>query len=347
MIKKPSRTGVTLIEVLIVIAIIGLLIQLSLPALQAARESSRQTQCQNNLRMLALACIADANTHGHFPTSGWTSAWVGDPNRGFGRKQPGGWAFNVLPYLEQQEVHDLGKGAPEDERLKAAAQAYGTIVPVFTCTSRRNPQTFPFIKTRIIKNADMKELVELDKTARSDYAANMGNILPSANFAIGPSSYEEADQWENGTNPQTSWIASENNGIIFQRSEVTPAMITDGLSKTFILGEKLVPEYSKANKSHCDDQSFTIGFSYDNNRACSINTPPTADVMVPKLISADPAKPTTENPTTLWRFGSNHPTLFHMAYCDGSVHRLEFSVDVNVFSAMSTRNEGESFQLNE
>src|SRR4051812_41616304 len=91
--------GLTLIELLIAVAIISLLIQVSLPAVQMARESARQTYCKNNLSQLALACSMHANDLGHFPTGGWNSAWVGDPNRGFGKKQPGGWGYNILPYI--------------------------------------------------------------------------------------------------------------------------------------------------------------------------------------------------------------------------------------------------------
>jgi hypothetical protein len=336
--KTPKSHGASLIEVLIVIAIIGLLFQLALPAVQTARESARQTQCKNNLHQLALAGLMHSNTHGHFPTGGWNSAWVGDPERGFGKKQPGGWAYNILPYVEQQELHDLGRGLPEPERRKAAAQLYGTTVPVFVCTSRRSAGPLRFVKTRIIMNADMQELVILNKTALSDYAGNMGSTLPGKNFALGPSSYEEGDSWTEGKNPKKSWIASENNGMIFQRSEVTPAMVTDGLSKTFLLGEKFVPPYYEANKTHANDQSMFVGFSYDNNRAGSTATPPIADSSV---------QTPSENRKTLWRFGSAHPTGFYMACCDGSVHRIEFDVDAAVFSAMSTRNLGDTDQLTE
>ncbi|NBX29312.1 DUF1559 domain-containing protein [bacterium] len=90
-----SRHGFTLVELLVVIAIIGTLVGLLLPAVQAARESSRRTACSNNIRQLALAChnYADANS-GYLPNSA----------------RPGtvriSWITRILPYIEQQAIYD-------------------------------------------------------------------------------------------------------------------------------------------------------------------------------------------------------------------------------------------------
>lgn len=118
--KNSKASGITLVELLIVVAIIALLLQLAMPAVQMARESARQTQCKSNLGQLAIGCILHSDTHGHFPTGGWCSAFVGDPNRGYGEKQPGGWAYNILPYIEEQALHDMGRNVPDAERRKLA-----------------------------------------------------------------------------------------------------------------------------------------------------------------------------------------------------------------------------------
>ena len=105
-----KSTGFTLVELLVVITIIGILIALLLPAVQAAREAARRMQCNNNLKQSALAMLNHESTYGSFPSAGWGANWVGDANYGTGRRQPGGWIYAILPFIEQQAVYDLGAG---------------------------------------------------------------------------------------------------------------------------------------------------------------------------------------------------------------------------------------------
>src|SRR4051812_24808536 len=108
--ERRIRQGFTLVELLVVIAIIGILVALLLPAIQAAREAARRNQCVNNLKQLSLGALNHESTFKMFPSSGLGYKWVGDPNFGHGRKQPGGWIYNTLPFIEEQAIHDMGFG---------------------------------------------------------------------------------------------------------------------------------------------------------------------------------------------------------------------------------------------
>ena len=85
-------------------------IALLLPAVQAAREAVRRTQCENNLKQIGLAAQIHVNVYKFFPTSGWGPNWVGDPDRGFGVNQPGGWCYNLLPFIDEKPIREFGRG---------------------------------------------------------------------------------------------------------------------------------------------------------------------------------------------------------------------------------------------
>ena len=96
--NHSGRTrGFTLVELLVVIAIIGILVALLLPAIQAAREAARRTQCTNNLKQINLGLNNYHDTFRIFPPGAWNYA-----NRGNGLA----WTVFILPFLEQQTVYE-------------------------------------------------------------------------------------------------------------------------------------------------------------------------------------------------------------------------------------------------
>jgi len=175
-----------------VIAIVGLLVALLLPAVQAAREAARRGACQNNLRQLGLGLQMHHSAYARFPSGGWSHTWTGDPDRGSGRDQPGGWLYNLLPYVEEQALHDLGRGRPDAERRAAAAEVAQHAFAIANCPSRRAVGLYPYTGTQPVRNAE-----PVSPVMKTDYAASAGDLYVVAPNQ-GPQTLAEADSFDWG-----------------------------------------------------------------------------------------------------------------------------------------------------
>jgi prepilin-type N-terminal cleavage/methylation domain-containing protein len=173
-----KRVGFTLVELLVVIAIIGILVALLLPAIQAAREAARRTQCQNHLKQLALGAMNHVDSQKFYPSAGWGWRWIGDPNSGYGRNQPGGFLYSLLPYIEEQQLRNAGQGITTATQLEQVMLGVvATPVAAFNCPSRRQSIPYPFsqfspLATNLQSCTDTGGCV----VARTDYTANSGNV---------------------------------------------------------------------------------------------------------------------------------------------------------------------------
>src|SRR5262245_36515861 len=107
-VSKPA--GYTLVEVLVVVAIVTVLIGLLLPAIQKIREAAHRIQCTNNLKQLGIAALNHESVYGRLPGGGWTGRWLGEPDRDPGKKQPGGWIYQLLRFMEQENLAAWGAG---------------------------------------------------------------------------------------------------------------------------------------------------------------------------------------------------------------------------------------------
>ena len=238
----------TLVEFLVVIAIIGILIALLLPAIQAAREAGRVSQCKNNLKQMGLAAQIICARKSILPTGGWGWSWVGDADRGFGINQPGGWIYNILPFIEGGTVRHLGKGMCGADKYDAQAQMQSIVLPSFNCPTRRGVTTVS-ISTTTAYNAAFNAFGQTPKGALTDYAGNAGTNCSGCCSGSNQGPPSGSDQMQGydilgyfKTTPY--WAAS--NGVIYGGSTVTIRQMPDGLSKTYFVGEKQM-------QPHCYD----------------------------------------------------------------------------------------------
>jgi prepilin-type N-terminal cleavage/methylation domain-containing protein len=326
--ERRNRQGFTLVELLVVIAIIGILVALLLPAIQAAREAARRNQCVNNLKQLALGALNHESTFGHFPSGGIGYQWVGDPNYGSGKKQPGGWIYNVLPFIEEQALHDMGSGVGttwnDAARKKIFGQRASVTVKGLICPSRRTGGPYGnFTGPESFKNQDSVAL-----SARSDYAGSVGDIACISGLG-GPATLEEteAPDWEGKVYGQYIGWSSKPTGIFCFWSFHKVKDITDGLSKTFIIGEKYIqPEFYETGQDKGDDQNMYHGIDRDTLRFGSKDAPPQQD---------------TPGVSNACAFGSVHSVVL-MALCDGSVNGFSFDIDPIMWGRLANRRDGES-----
>jgi len=317
--NRVPRTAFTLVELLVVITIIGILIALLLPAVQAAREAARRAQCQNNLKQMGLAFLNHENASGYLPTGGWGSGWVGDPDRGTGRRQPGGWAYNVLPFIEQDALHSAGQGTT-DTTLKGQeiARAIATPVAAFYCPTRRRSIAYPATSAAYINLPSPPSTA-----ARSDYAANAGDGAAYDN--AGPSSYADGDA-------NTTWPIT--HGIVGPGSEVTIGDIKDGTSNTYMVGEKyLNPDTYATGTDPGDDRCLWVGFDSDTVRWGYYDGSSTSGNSL-----YSPAQDRA-SVTANYKFGSAHSAGWNCVFCDGSVHTLSFSLDLEIHRRLANRQD--------
>jgi prepilin-type N-terminal cleavage/methylation domain-containing protein/prepilin-type processing-associated H-X9-DG protein len=192
------KPAFTLVELLVVLAVVGILVGLLLPAVQGAREAQRRVQCQNNLRQIGLAIHNFESAHRVFPASGWTTKGPGNPYGKFV-----GWRTTILPYLEQsnvRELYDISQNWWEGTNL-----AVGSVpIPVMVCPS--TPQQ-PSVLSAIVKSP-RPVLNFATPLARTDYEAILG-VQPAS---INPTLYDADNRFSVMHRNSTNRFADIHDG---------------------------------------------------------------------------------------------------------------------------------------
>jgi prepilin-type N-terminal cleavage/methylation domain-containing protein len=327
--RRGTRSAFTLVELLVVIAIIGILVSLLLPAVQSAREAARSAQCKNNLKQIGLAMVMHEKAQGFYPSCGWGWNWVGDPDRGFGPQQPGGWIYNILPFVEQQGLHDLGLGKADGDAGAKADATKMTMTPlaVMNCPTRRRAVVYPLTYGggHNAQNANNTTHV-----ARNDYAANAGDYQCGEPNA-GENGYPAGDAASSRPACQSSYT-----GISYNRSQVRTGHVTDGHSNTIFAGEKYLDplNYTTGNDG-ADNTSMYQGHDWDVIRwggLASITPSAAGTSLHPKRDQAGVAD--------ISRFGSAHAAGLHVVLGDGSVRQISFGIDPATFQRLTNRRDG-------
>lgn len=349
-----NRRGFTLVELLVVIAIIGMLVGLLLPAVNAAREQGRVASCKNNLHQLTLACQGHETKLGFFPGGGWGCNWVGIADSGYGQNQPGGWIYQILPYLEQVALHDLNKGHGTSD-VTDGNKLVSTPLTVLCCPTRRAGKAYPYPVGGSPVGTYMPTPVN-----RTDYAANGGAVYPPNYAAPGGTQYSSFPDYQGpkggvvgaglptfSNPPDLTYF----NGIVTIHSQITMAEITDSKETTYLIGEKyMAPEHYIDGQDPGDLYSAMSGDDVSLVRwACqNCTTPPSSQTspywpssalfLLPsqdRVAASNPPVPPTQ---CYPGFGSAHSAGWNTAFVDGHAQLIAWGIDAQTHAAMATRN---------
>ncbi|MAT69704.1 MAG: hypothetical protein CMJ58_09285 [Planctomycetaceae bacterium] len=355
--RTRCERGFTLVELLVVIAIIGVLVALLLPAIQAAREAARRTQCTNQVKQIMTAMLNHESSYKAFPSGGvipwpFIQDYLTGPNgRPYGPEKQGlGWTFQILPYLEGTPAFDL----------KNQAALAETPFPMFNCPSRRGP-------TQWINVGDAGVSPYLmDYAAAVPYPSKAQRGLPPGRDApwyqpgqFDPRGCGEETLWGyrgTATPPVHSYAQGGNygdyvgfNGVIVRSNlyvsggtqtvtgwytKISFQQIEDGSSNTMVLGEKwLAPSLYDIGDWH-DDAGWTGGWDADALRStvCSFE-------------SDREYQPGEDTRDAGFRFGSPHSSGAVTGFADGSVHFLSFDITPEMLNNLAHRSDGEALDL--
>lgn len=295
----------TLVEVMVVIAIIAVLVAMLLPAVQSVRESGRLTQCKNHVKQLAIAALEYETAIRILP------AYAGEamPARltfpeGRGRRTELAGPNWLVECLRRSEYLSLADGliAACQPTPEAATDQIAELVrqpvPHLACPSRRPAKAYPL-------HSPFKERFG-ELGTKTDYAMNGGAGEP------------------NPDNPDYGIV--QGDGVWIPGMRTPTARIRDGLSNTYLIGEKSIDSGAIDNGGCYGDRSPIVGFPDDAGAANS---------MV-RFALRQPERDRGGNCRVCHDFGSAHSAGWNVAMCDGSVRTEAFEADILVHRALAS-----------
>jgi prepilin-type N-terminal cleavage/methylation domain-containing protein len=295
-------TGFTLVELLVVIAVIGILVALLLPAVQAAREAARQAQCRNNLKQIALTFHNFEASRRFFPGHGGEKEPRG-VDFGAARKArfpvvkpTGNWLLQSLNYMEDGLIaDDLMAAAQSPTATQEQKIAVTVPVPILYCPTRRAPIAYPLIKNEQVKFGPLG--------ARTDYAINGGSSTAAGS---------------NDKNAADFNFELEHDGVWSIGRRTALKHIVDGSSNTYLVGEKAMDTDHYTTGEDVGDLAPIAGLD-DNFGAANSYV---------RFASRPGSRDVADDCHACHAFGSAHPTNWNVSMADGSVRSHGYDMDV-------------------
>ncbi len=299
--SSRSRRGFTLFELLVVIAVIGVLVALLLPAVQQSREAARRIECGNHLKEIGLAIHNFENTQQCLPSSR-----LGP--------QHATWFVQILPYIEQGNLYNSWNLVNTYYLQQVTTRT--TQVSTFYCPSRRSFMLSTQFEVSSTGLPDTRQY----PGALGDYAANGGQFAgPIVDNPLCSGAVCQAN-------------ATLANGLLADsKSQTRLRDITDGTSNTFLVGEKNVPrsKYGQSGPLWGDGAIFNGDFPRNYTRIAGF----------PQFNLGQ--GPNDLSGPWHCKFGSDHPGICQFAFSDGHVATLKSSTNMSVLNRLAVRNDGQ------
>ena len=324
--QKLLRRGFTLVELLVSIAIIGILIGLLLPAVQIAREAARRTHCASNLRQIGLAAH---NYHDAFVTEGLPPGYLCSSTSG-----GWGWASYLLRFTEQEELFArlrIGK-----ELVPESGAAKNTPLDLYACPSdpslgKQNSERGGHGHSNYVGNAGSLEIKDSDLDASGAGCGHASQLTPD----------------------QESYLKDAFNGVLMPGISMKFRDITDGTAYTFLVGERDSQHYLHGNHfaavwvgvvgvGAVNKQDSSGKASGVLTTAWYDATDPTNQLVVNAgdPLGETPGGATVSNFNQYDSWSSNHLGGAQFVKVDGSVHFVSESIEHLTFQNYANRGDG-------